>query len=152
MFLRISIKDAPIDIAHVTATLSILLHDPVIQTSSDTVLTTLNERMIQLCILEDAYQDLGLVQSIFDRWDYVLRIVDDYLDWVLDTNERTSNPVGPEDDKNQIIRKLKINKTEFLQFGGELLPDFIDLKGTAALLRQLLGKNYLSTERRDFYA
>ncbi|MBK9458511.1 MAG: hypothetical protein IPN94_03530 [Sphingobacteriales bacterium] len=184
MFLRISIKDAPIDIAHVTATLSILLHEvfytlfpdthqyiivgglsaetclsdsfaqlyPVIQTSSDTVLTTLNERMIQLCILEDAYQDLGLVQSIFDRWDYVLRIVDDYLDWVLDTNERTSNPVGPEDDKNQIIRKLKINKTEFLQFGGELLPDFIDLKGTAALLRQLLGKNYLSTERRDFYA
>ncbi|MBL7787977.1 MAG: hypothetical protein JNM36_18860 [Chitinophagales bacterium] len=124
---------------------------PIIHADSGSNLSITDEQTIRLCIIEDASEDLGLVQSVFDQWEYILRIVDDYLDWVLDGTERTTQPLAPDDDKDQIFRKLKIHKTEFLQYGSELLPDFMNLKGTAALLRQLLGRNYLTTGRRDYY-
>ena len=110
---------------------------------------SLEEKVIQLLIIEDAHQDLGLVQSIFDQWDYILRILDDYLQWMFDGNETNMGPALADDE--QIFRKRKQEKSAFLKYGGEQLPDFMDLENTAKLLRSLLGTNYMTSSRREFY-
>lgn len=110
---------------------------------------SLEEKIIQLLIIEDAHQDLGLVQSIFDQWDYILRILDDYLQWLLNGSEATSSPASEDDE--QIFRKHRREKLAFLQYGQEDLPDFMDLENTSKLLRSLLGTNHMTSSRADFY-
>ncbi len=105
---------------------------------------SVSEDVVQLFIVEDTHQDLGLVQSIFDKWDYLFRIVDDYLYWLL--NDANANKKT--DKENEDFRlKSEAAKTVFLQYGGESLPDFLDLEGTAQLLRSLLGDNFITSQR-----
>jgi hypothetical protein len=180
----IEVHDDSLNIAKVTATLTVLLHEifftlfpethqylivgsPV----NETVITgqyarlyptmrvknavpDLTERIVQLLMVEDAYQDLGLLQSIFDKWDYILRIADDYLDWLrtgIESNTANLN-LDDNNDKEQIMRRMKFEKARFLRYGSpDTFPDFMDLEGTATLLRQLLGNNFLGSERKAFY-
>ena len=46
---------------------------------------------VQICIFEDGHQDLGLIQSIYDKWDFILRLLDDYLMWL---QGKTANTKG----------------------------------------------------------
>lgn len=117
----------------------------------------LKQRVVVLLFLEDSFQDLGLVQSIFDKWDYIFRVADDYLTWLTDGQE--ANPLvqnntptaNKQSDAQPIFRKVKFDKFQFLKYGYEAVPDFLDLQGTSILLKQLLGKNFLSSERTGFY-
>lgn len=179
----INVNDGALDIAKTTATLSVLMHEIfytlfpethqyliVGSPINDTVIKgmyaklypnvrvknavpNLTERVIQLCILEDAFQDLGLVQSLFDKWDYLLRIADDYLTWLqTGTESNTTTPFATPTNEEQIFRRVKFDKSRFLSYGTpETPPDFLDLAGASALLRQLLGNNFLSSERKGFY-
>lgn len=113
-------------------------------------------KVIELCIFEDAHQDLGLVQSIFDNWDYILRILDDYLVWLLDKPQQTAPPrlfsLNPETDANSnMFQKAKIEKEKFLKYGLDKLPDFLDFQGATDLLRSVLGNNYMTSQRSAFY-
>lgn len=178
-----AVNNPEIDIPRVTATLSIFLHEifytlfpethqylivgspvnelvikgdfaklyPLVRVKNS--VPDLQERVIQLCILEDAFQDLGLVQSVFDKWDYLLRIVDDYLVWLSEGNESTTITPSASNtaDQEQIFRKMKFERLQFLKYGGQQMPDFIDIQGTLAITRQLLGNNFLSSERKIFY-
>ncbi|HRI27911.1 MAG TPA: hypothetical protein PK715_07600, partial [Chitinophagales bacterium] len=113
-------------------------------------------KVIELCIFEDAHQHLGLVQSIFDNWDYILRILDDYLVWLLDKPQQTAPPrlfsLNPETDTNSnMFQKAKIEKEKFLKYGLDTLPDFLDLQGAANLLRNVLGNNHMTSQRSVFY-
>lgn len=112
----------------------------------DDVEPSLKTKVIWLAFLEDAHQDVGLVQSIFDKWEYILRIADDYLHWLL-----TEKSNGAMDIKGQVLRKTELDNTSFLRYGLEELPEFFDLEGTAKLLRALLGGNYMTSERTNFY-
>ncbi len=174
--------DESFDIAKVTATLSILLNElmytlfpemhqyiwvgstlnelvyegaygklyPNIKIAN--AAPTVEEKTIQLCILEDAHQDLGLVQSFYDKWDYVLRLADDYLGW-LSKEKETPRSVSSSNnaDDSEIFRKHKIDKATFLKFGEETYPELLDIEGTSRLLRKVLGNNYLSSQRKKFY-
>lgn len=37
---------------------------------------------LSILFLEDAYRDMGLVQGLYDRWETVARLLDDYLGWL----------------------------------------------------------------------
>ncbi len=104
------------------------------------------DKAILLIVFEDSHQDLGLIQSIFDKWDYILRIIDDYLTWLLE-----NDTLAGTNREGEIFRKHDVLKDSFLKYGFDEYPDFIDLEGTAKLLHQLLGHNYLTAERNDFY-
>ncbi|OWY20758.1 hypothetical protein C7N43_08230 [Sphingobacteriales bacterium UPWRP_1] len=109
------------------------------------------EKVMQICIFEDAHQDLGLVQSIFDNWDYIFRVLDDYLVWFLDATTSGSAKLFDTNSQTDILRKPKPAKDQFLKYGGAELPEFFDLKAASALLRNLLGNNYMTSQRNDFY-
>ena len=104
------------------------------------------DKVIELCIFEDAHQDVGLVQSFFDKWDYVFRVADDYLYW-LQQGENALN----DKDMGELFRKRQLQKTAFLSYGFEHPPDFVDIEGTSKLLRKLVGRNYLTDQRERFY-
>lgn len=105
----------------------------------------ISENYVQILIFEDAHQDLGLLQSIFDKWDYILRIIDDYLFWLhFDPHESHSLNATA-------FNRPAFDKFQFLKYGMDELPEFIDLDGTAHLLRTALGKNYMTSEREGFY-
>lgn len=107
----------------------------------------ISEKVIELVFVEDAYQDLGLLQSIFDKWDYILRILDDYLTWLSDGNA-TSNIAAGEDN---ILRKQEIIKDTFLKYGYEELPDFLDIDNVKELLQNVIGNNHMTSQREGFY-
>lgn len=182
--MTIEVHDNSLDIAKITATLTVLLHEvfytlfpethqylvvgspvneavmkgqyarlyPVVRVKN--AVPDLTERVIQLLMIEDAYQDLGLVQSIFDKWDYILRVTDDYLDWLRTGTESNTAQIALANngDNEQILRRMKFEKVRFLRYGSpDAFPDFFDLEGTATMLRQLLGNNFLTSERKVFY-
>ncbi|MGB1207116.1 MAG: hypothetical protein ACPG5B_15830 [Chitinophagales bacterium] len=116
---------------------------------------------VQICIFEDAHQDLGLIQSIYDKWDFILRLLDDYLMWLQDEHSRTKASKKEEkEDKNasknkarakNVFRKTNIDKTAYLRYANENLPEFMDIEGTSRLLRRVLGNNYMTSQRGNFY-
>jgi hypothetical protein len=110
------------------------------------------EKVMQICIFEDAHQDLGLVQSIFDNWDYILRVLDDYLLWLLEAPSTTARKLFDtgSSDKN-MLQKAPFKKENFLKYGFEKYPEFIDIEGASTLLRNLLGTNFMTTQRQNFY-
>lgn len=112
----------------------------------------LTEKIMQICIFEDAHQDLGLVQSIYDNWDYILRVLDDYLVWLLEVPPTTGKKLfdlGSE-DKN-MLQKSAFKKENYLKYGFDKHPEFLDLEGASKLLRNLLGTNHMTTQRNNFY-
>ncbi len=106
--------------------------------------------IVQLCILEDTHQDMGIVQSIVDRWQEVLQIADDYVIWLIDNSKNIQS--GKKGSKGRsVFRKQKFKKDAFLKYGLDKMPEFFDLEGTSRVLRHLLGRNYLTTQRKTFY-
>ena len=102
---------------------------------------------ITILFFEDAHQDLGLVQSIYDNWEEIIKVIDDYLEWINEpkqTNKQSKN------DTTEYI-KGKFLKDEFLTYGSKSYPNFADLRGCKTLLTEMLGKNQLSLARKDFF-
>ena len=116
---------------------------------------------VQICIFEDAHQDLGLIQSIYDKWDFILRLIDDYLMWLQEdenvtTTKSTKNEQSKSNHKKEtkaknIFRKTRVDKSAYLRYGNENLPEFMDIKETSRLLRNVLGNNYMTSQRENFY-
>lgn len=120
---------------------------------------------LTLYLFEDAHQDLGLLNSIFKEWRYLLEILGDYLYWL------DHQPLSKEkDDAYQPLvqgdfRKSNLSARAFLSFGLKLattqnpsaslygnlkhFPSFLDLEQTAYLIAAILGENELTIEREQ---
>ncbi len=102
--------------------------------------------VIRLVLVEDSQVDLGLVQCLFDDWQYVFLVLLDYLTWLLEEE-------GPPTSEGW--RLADLDKQRFLKYGFDTFPEEFDLAGTLHLLRQL--EPFEATtpccqHRRDFYA
>lgn len=101
---------------------------------------------IRLVIVEDSQVDLGLVQCLFDDWQYVFLLLLDYLSWLLEEE-------APPASEGWHLAALE--KQRFLQYGFAAFPAEFDLAGALQLLREL--EPFEATtpccrQRRDFYA
>lgn len=97
---------------------------------------------IVLYFVEDAHAPLGLVLSLFDRRAEVMALLEDYLAWVLEDEQRVA----------ESWRRPKLPRDRFLRFGGEAPLPALDLRNTHAVLHSLLqGRNPRRDERRAFF-
>jgi hypothetical protein len=101
---------------------------------------------IRLVVVEDSQVDLGLVQCLFDDWQYVFLLLLDYLSWLL---EEKAPPTAAG------WRLPGWDKQRFLKYGFEDFPAEFDLAGALQLLRELEPLEATTPccrHRRDFYA
>ncbi len=102
---------------------------------------TEKSKAVNLYLFEDSHLDLGLLLSIFDKWKYILKILDDYLTWVLQ-----GLPADPAAVSMPIEKRLYY----FQFFTSQVLP-FINLEKTSEFLHKCVGDNDLTRARGDFY-
>lgn len=98
-------------------------------------------KSVNLYLFEDSHLDLGLLLSIFDKWKYILKVLDDYITWVLE-----GLPVPP--DSGSMSPE---QRRYYFRFFSAEVPSFIQLEKTAEFLRHLVGDNDLTRARVDFY-
>jgi hypothetical protein len=97
---------------------------------------------IVLYFMEDAHAPMGLVLALFDRRAEVMALLEDYLAWVLETEERTDTS----------WRGHAGERDRYLRFGGSAPLAALDLRNTHLVLRSLLqGRNPRREERRAFF-
>lgn len=96
-----------------------------------------NAAPIRLYLFEDSHQDLGLLQSVFDQWKYIFSIMDDYITWVSDADNKAED--GGED------------RRKYLRFHFDDLPPVINLQEVSRFLRDLVGDNPDTRARLEFY-
>lgn len=91
-----------------------------------------NNSSVCLIIFEDSTVDMGLIKAIYDMWESIFMILEDYLSWYLAKN-------AP--------------KNDFLSYGLSSHPDWLALNETRNLLNDLLSHlpRTLREEREDFY-
>lgn len=111
---------------------------------------------IILYLFEDAHKDLGLLGSIFVHFDYISKILDDYLTWLKKHSVSGSN--NPDTDGNPLylgdVRKQK-NISHFLSFGDPPIKSgfsafqrHLDVQGASLLIGNLIGKENILTVQR----
>lgn len=97
---------------------------------------------IVLYFLEDAHAPMGLVLSLFDRRGDVLALLEDYLAWVVEDEQRTE----------ETWRRPRLERDRYLRFGGDAPLPGLDLRNAHAVLHSLLqGRNPRRDERRAFF-
>lgn len=97
---------------------------------------------IVLYFLEDAHAPMGLVLSLFDRRADVMALLEDYLAWVLEDEERVEDT----------WRRPVLERDRYLRFGGSAPFAGLDLRNGHAVLHSLLqGRNPRREERRAFF-
>lgn len=97
---------------------------------------------IVLYFLEDAHAPLGLVLSLFDRRGDVMALLEDYLAWVVEDEQRTE----------ESWRRPQLERDRYLRFGGAAPLPGLDLPNTHAVLHSLLqGRNPRREERRAYF-
>jgi len=96
--------------------------------------STKEENKISISIIEDSKNDMGLVKAIYDNIGYVLQIIEDYLAWY-------------EEKENKKEKETKINNS-FLKFGFDKLPEWIDITNTKIILQNIF-EDELTTIRKD---
>lgn len=112
-----------------------------------------DDQGFSLYFFEDAHQDLGLVNTIFEQWNFIFRILDDYLSWLL------SDVVPSKDEESTEVtsliaaefRKSVIDRSAFLSYGTNGIPGHLDITETYAFLQGLLGDNNMTKQRNQFY-
>ena len=89
------------------------------------------DKSVRLFFFEDAPIDMGLVKALYDNWEYVLMIMEDYTTWVLENGE---------------------NNKSFLSYGRDQIPSFLDLEKTRDLLSTIVGNRPMNIRkaREDF--
>jgi hypothetical protein len=113
------------------------------------------KKSVHLYLFEDSHQDLGLLQSIFDKWDYILKVMDDYIAWVLaDPGQEAEAMKQAENQRDfPLSRKKAVDRSLYLGLDlGSGQNDFVDLPAAAAFLREIIGSNDLTTARQKFYS
>ena len=89
-------------------------------------------------MLEDSHADMGLIQCVFDEWNQIFELLDDYLSW-RNEEQATADRSAVEDDYF------------FLYDETHKLAE-LDLEGVGALLRDLVRpQNSLHRDRMDYY-
>ncbi len=112
----------------------------------------LAEPFIELCLFEDAHQDVGVLQNIYDRWEDLLSLVDDVLTWMISEAKAQAHDSTKGNYGDDVYRKVEQeDKKRFLQYGLGELPPFVDLAAVSKVLRHLLGNNNTTTNRNNFY-
>ena len=103
------------------------------------------DRLVRVVIVEDSQIDLGLMQCLFDDWQYVFMIIEDYLAWLLEEEPSPAREGWHHPD---------FDRQRFLKYGFPTIPVEFDLPGTLKLLREL-GPYQVNTpccqHRRQFY-
>lgn len=100
-----------------------------------------SEGAVNIFIIEDSHLDMGVAQCVFEEWEDIVQVLDDYIAWTGE--ERTEAP--------STIRLNLQPKPGFLAYGQESLPTELDLEGVRKLLHAVLqGRNELTTQRRNF--
>jgi hypothetical protein len=97
-----------------------------------------NQPVIELFLLEDANIDLGLIKSFVRNFEYILRHIFDYLLWLEE--EPMNHLIG----FAEYVCRDNPDKTAFLRFGGQQLPDFLDI----GMIRDFIMHNYPLGEER----
>jgi hypothetical protein len=87
------------------------------------VRTTNTKDSIYLYIMEDSELHMGLLESILEKWDHILEILADYLEWV----------------REQMVEGYE----PFFFLGNKHLPKCFDLSNTTMLINHLTPKNDL---------
>lgn len=118
---------------------------------------------VDIYIFEDSNQDMGLILSLYGMWEYVFKIIDDYVTWVLEEQKENTTDIEqhkssnanehfPEETTiNESIETSPLTRTEFLKYTFPAIPDFIDLKLVSIFFRQILDQNELTRGRHNFY-
>lgn len=97
---------------------------------------------IVLYFMEDAHAPLGLVLSLFDRRGDVLALLEDYLAWVLEDEQRTE----------ESWRRPTLERDRYLRYGGAAPLAGLDLQNAHGVLHSLLqGRNPRREERRAYF-
>ncbi|MEM7103033.1 MAG: hypothetical protein AAF502_07895 [Bacteroidota bacterium] len=119
--------------------------------------TSLPEKLIDfgpenltLFIFEDVHEDKGLVHQIFKKWHVILKYIEDYCCWLTEQNELLSNVENGIAVKKPNLRSGKIAGWDFLSFGFQPPPDFLDLDSVRLVLSQLYGENDFTQSRINF--
>lgn len=96
---------------------------------------------VVLYLFEDSHTNSGLIQCIYDEWFHIIKLLDDYLAWLLNEEPRLTTP----------WTKPAIDKTHFLKYGREDISEHLDLQAVRTILNSLLnGQNTLTQDRRKF--
>jgi hypothetical protein len=82
-------------------------------------------------MIEDAATDMGLLKAVYDNWEYLFMILEDYLTWFLESQEHRLRDT----EKKGKLHTL----SGFLTYGLEAVPEFLCLEPTRELLTMLVG-------------
>jgi hypothetical protein len=116
--------------------------DPLVVQAAQATGAATRGSPIVLYFLEDAHAPLGLVLSLFDRRADVVALLEDYLAWVVEDEERTE----------ESWRRPALERDRYLRFGGAAPLPGLDLRNAHAVLHSLLqGRNPRREERRAFF-
>jgi hypothetical protein len=104
-------------------------------------------------IFEDGNQDLGYLMALFNHFENMLELMDDYLGCY----GQSKNGVLPGKDqlkedpdyKNDDYRG-RLSEDNFLNYGFENTPGFFDLEGLKKLLSGIVPENKLSRDRQKY--
>ncbi len=77
-----------------------------------------DKNTVFLFMIEDAATDMGLVKAVYDNWEYIFMIIEDYLTWFLDRKDTEKG---------------------FLTFSTKKIPEFLSLEDSRDLLTALVG-------------
>lgn len=105
-----------------------------------------NENYIRVYIIEDAHQDLGLIRPIFDRFDSMMLLIDDYLTWKL-SSSRTEVTIESSINSNF---QMYSDVDDYLHFGHNEISQKIDIELAKKYLSELYNENYLTKDRTDY--
>lgn len=110
------------------------------------------EEQTGIYIYEDSIFDLGHLRSIKDNMDYILQLMDDYLDYSASSLNAAPPPA------KHLAKHFLYEEVPFLAFGLKAVTDLgdfpqpIDVEGAKLMLeRTLRGRNGLGGNRVGFY-
>lgn len=103
------------------------------------------DNSINLFFMEDSHKDVGVIKAIMDNFEDILKVVQDYLNWLLE--ETTIEKSGWE--KTKILQN---NRLDYLKYGFEEVSEHLDIEGTKEFLNHILGRNEHTEARKRFYS
>lgn len=110
-----------------------------------------NESTLEILVLEDSHTDTGTLKAIYEKWDDILEILDDYLAWLTDKShvETVEEFDGLILDSEYSINRIS-NRKEYLSFSFERIPDFLNIDDTHQLIKELMRmrENKLTAARK----
>ncbi len=118
------------------------LYSPLTLTDGreEKVISNNSDKDFSIYILEDSIIELGLIQGIYDNFEYIMSVVSDYLNWYFEIGQN-----------NGIWSKRSIDKNVYLQFGKDELYNKLNLKALQEFLSLYIPNNKITRLRNKFY-